>query len=671
MATRAVTDDANDNPYVGNRPFQVSDQHRFNGRSGESRDVTALWRSARLAVLSGSSGAGKTSLLSAGVIPLLASAGADMLPVGRVSQGTAFPVAALPEHNPYTLALLATWAPGEPQTRLSGFTLYDFLRRRQLRTGPDGRPLPVLAAIDQAEELFTGTGKIDRHRGSFMEELAEVLAELPHVRLLLCLREDYAEDLARYEGVLRTPTETYALAPLTAEAGAEAVRGPLGGTQRRFAAGAAEALIAGLRVTKAVGDDGSTRTTLTGYVDPALLQAVCAGFWAALPDDVAEITPGHVYRYGNTEQLLGQFCDEAIAAVAGDHSVPPGELGAWLSQRFVTELGTRGTAYEGVPDTAGMPSTVARAFRDRHVLTAIRRSGARWYELQHDCLIGPVHRALDRLPRTGPESELRPADYLRAAQLAITAGDMGLAARHAAEALRTAAGKDLRLSAEAESLLGNVAHTHGRHAEAEAHYRAAAVLFETLRDTPAVAGLLAAVGQTMLAQEKYGEAVEYLHAAVGRIPNDLTVQTELAWALWHAGQQRAAIDVLTGVLAIDGEAEDARRARGEILADLGDAESALRDLDKVHRHQQPSTRAARGLALATLRGPGAADPEIDAALSKAPGSGPVLLYAARVAALGHDPVGAANLARRAVDATDPAVPPHQRRQALQLMEVVS
>ena len=186
----------------------------------------------------------------------------------------------------------------------------------------------------------------------------------------------------------------------------------------------------------------------------------------------------------------------------------------------------------------------------------------------------------------------------------------------------------------------------------------------------AVAGSLAAVGQTMLAQRRYGEAVDYLHAAVGRIPNDVTVQTELAWALWHAGQRRAAVDILTGVLAIDAEAEDARRARGEILADLGDAEDALRDLDRVHnRHQQPSTRAARGLALATVRGVGAADPEIDDALSKAPGSGSVLIYAARVAALGDDPTSAAALARRAVNATDPAIPPHQRKQAFQIIEV--
>jgi hypothetical protein len=73
-----------------------------------------------------------------------------------------------------------------------------------------------------------------------------------------------------------------------------------------------------------------------------------------------------------------------------------------------------------------------------------------------------------------------------------------------------------------------------------------------------------------------------------------------------------------------------------------------------------------------LRGSGVsqeldAEQKIDAALSQAPDSGPVLVYAARAAALGQHPDVAADLARRAVNATGPAMPPHQRKQALDLM----
>lgn len=650
---------AHHNPYLGDRPFLGGDAGLFRGRSRESREVATIWRGAKLTVLSGRSGVGKTSLLHAGVIPLLAAAGVDVLPAGRISQGAAFPVAALPEHNPYTLALLTAWAPGETTARLAGLTLLDFLRRRQPRTGPDGQPTPVLASIDQVEDLFIGAGWSDRHRGPFVEELAEALEKLPHLRLLLCLRDDYAEEFAQYEGTLGTRPEVFTLAPLTAEAALDAVRGLLTGSGRRFAPGAAEALVA--------------RLISGGSVEPVLLHAVCRESWMAMPDRTTEITPGQVTRYADIAGALDRFCDEALMAVATDHGIAPGELGSWLSREFVTALGTRGTAYEGLTHTAQMPVSVVRALRNRHVLSAVRRSGARWYELQDDLLIDPVRRAPERLAAASAESRPSAADILRAAQRALAEGELETAARRADEALRAATGADLdlRLNAEAELLLGNIAHIGGQYVEAESRYRAAAALFEALKDTAAVAGLLAASGQSLLAQARYGAAVEYLYSAVRRIPSDLAVQTGLAWALWHAGQQRAAIDVLTGVLSINGEATEARRARGEILADLGDAEDALRDLDRVRWHQPPSTRAARGLALATLSGPGAAGLEIDAALSDAPGSGPVLLYAARVAALGRDPVGAASLARRAVHATEPAMPPHQRKQALQIMEFVS
>jgi tetratricopeptide (TPR) repeat protein len=263
--------------------------------------------------------------------------------------------------------------------------------------------------------------------------------------------------------------------------------------------------------------------------------------------------------------------------------------------------------------------------------------------------------------------QVKAAEYLRTAAEALAAGELALAEEQAEKALRASADTDLRLHAEAESFLGNIAHERGEPTEAEARYRAAAPLFEVLQDTPAVARLLAAIGQSLLAQGRRAEAVEELRAAVGRIPNDRTVQTELGWMLWHLGQQCAAIAVLTGVLAVEGNAPEALRARGEILADKGDAESALRDLDRVRRQQRPSTRAARGLALATLRKLGAADQEIDTALTEAPDSGPVLFYAARVGALGGDPTMAADLVRRALAAIDPPLPSHQREAALRLL----
>jgi tetratricopeptide (TPR) repeat protein len=612
---------------------------------------------------------GKTSLLQAGVLPLLDPARTDIIPLGRVSHASSFPVAALPKHNPYTFALLSSWSPEESPTRLSGLRIVEFLRRRGEQTDRYGDPVPTLAAIDQAEELFSDFAHRQHHRQRFMDELAEALNERPGLHLLLSIREDYLAAVLQYERELGGRSRArLQLSPFDRVAALEAIRKPLFGTDRHFAAGAAESLVDDLRTIKVVSTLGEEVAVTVDTVEPVHLQVVCSTLWESLPDDVREITSRHVRRHANVDRSLAEFCNRALISVADDHDLSMTELRSWLQRTFITELGTRGTAYEGLTRTATMSNAVVRDLEDWHILRAERRSGARWYELQHDRLIEAIKRGGEgAFETTGPPTHATAQDYLRAAELALADGAWGVAEKHAQEALRICGPADIRMRAEIESFLGNIAHERGQPEKAAERYRKAAGLFEALQDTLAVGQLLAAIGQSLLAQGRRSEAVAELRAAVARVPNDLTVQTELAWALWHSGHPRAAVPILSSVLAIDGNTPEALQARGEILADLGEAGEALRDLDRVRRHLAPTSRAARGLALALLGRFDEAEREIVSALAEAGDSATVLLYAARVRALGGDPVGAADLARRARAVTDPALPSHQRSAADRLI----
>ena len=142
------------------------------------------------------------------------------------------------------------------------------------------------------------------------------------------------------------------------------------------------------------------------------------------------------------------------------------------------------------------------------------------------------------------------------------------------------------------------------------------------------------------------------------------MQGELAWAFWQLGEAETAEALFNDILAVDAGNAGALRGRGEILADSGQAREAMRDLSRTVPHDKPSTRAARGLALAELGERVAAVKEIEAALEKAPGNGSVLLYAARAEALGGHQVAAADLAEQAIYATDPPLPVHQTTRAL-------
>jgi tetratricopeptide (TPR) repeat protein len=639
-------------PYLGTRPFLRADRSHFFGRAAEAADLAELWRANRLTILYGHSGSGKTSLLNAGVLPLVAGGNADVLSPGRVSFGATFPEAALPAHNPYTLAVLRSWSPGETVTRLVGLSVQEFVSRRAERRGG-----VILAAIDQAEELLADSGPRRRHSQRFLAEVAEALRDCPGLHLLLSVREETIDLLAEALG----SGARYGVSQLSVDRALEAVTGPADGAGRPFAAGAAEKLVTSLLTSPAAAADGGESTVILEHVEPALLQVVCARLWESLPVDVADITERDVRSYGDADTALAAHCGRVIAAIADDNDMRAARLRSWLLGTFVTEHGTRGTVYEGMTDTAGMPNAVARALEDRHLLSAERRSGSRWYQLLSDRLTGPLRSAVDERP-----PPVEPAEYVLSAERALTLGQIDLAERYAKDALHALPDTDLRQRGEVESLLGNLATERGKPGDAEGHHRAAARLLEAVQDTEAVASQLAAVGQTLLAQGQPADAVEELRAATDRIPHDPVVQTELGWALWELGQSRAAVDVLTSVLAIDGGNPAALRARGEILADLGDAREALRDLDRVQRHDRPSTCAARGLARAEL-GDWRGDGEIERALADAPRNGPVLLYAARTEALGGNKAAALELARRALNATDPAPPPHQREAALTLL----
>jgi tetratricopeptide (TPR) repeat protein len=641
-----------DAPYLGARPFLDADHDRFFGRDFDSAALLELWSDGRLTIAVGPVASGKTSLLNAGLSPLIAREGLHLLPVGRISYGATFPRASLPEHNPYTLALLQSWIPSESPTRLVDLTISDFVRRYA-----DRRSGPIFAAIDQVDDLLAAPGPRWAFREKFLRDIADASRAEPRLRLLLIAREDAADFIAaELQAVAR-----YDLAPLSRRGAIDAVTRPLAGTGRSFADGSAENLVTGLQTRRIVGIDGKERHITSDHVEPSLLQVTCARLWDSLPSGTVQITPRDIRVFADTDKALAEHCGQVIASVADDHDLPVARLRSWVVDTFVTEQGMLGTAYEGPAATAGLPNAVARALEDQHLLSAKPRSGSRWYELLTARLIDPLLIAADELP---PATSA--PDYLSDAERAFTRGEVDAADRYAQAVLRTSSDADLRLRAQVQSLLGNIATERDQPKEAESHYRSAARLFDAAHDTPAVASQLAAVGQTLVEQELLDDAVSEFRAAIDREPRDPVRQTGLARALWRLGESRAAVAVLTTVLGLDGGNSVALRARGEILAELGDAKKAMLDLSRVTLQERPSTRAARGLALARLGDRPRSNEDVDDAVAEAPRNGAVLLYAAKAKALGGYEDAAAELARRAVDATDPMLPAYHREVALQL-----
>src|SRR5215213_5902654 len=154
-------------PYVGPRPFTVADQDIFFGRKQEAIELTSLVKAHPEVLLFAPSGAGKTSLLFAQVLPILdREEEFDVLKSARVRSQES---AAIPENkisNIYMFNALKDLS--DDQLSLmerAQLTLAEYLERRpwplleqEDLDSADEQPERRLARVivfDQFEEIFT------------------------------------------------------------------------------------------------------------------------------------------------------------------------------------------------------------------------------------------------------------------------------------------------------------------------------------------------------------------------------------------------------------------------------------------------------------------------------------------------------------------------------------
>ena len=180
---------ADNNPYVGPASFGEKDRRRFFGRDEEALELSYLLIARRAVLFYAQSGAGKTSLIQAKVVPELVESGEmHVLPIARVS-GSA------EEGNVYVMNALAG-------LKLTAANLTDALAPFFPETEGGEEQIPHLLIFDQFEEIFTFRPELAGQRREFFEQLRDCLAAYPKLGLLLSMREDYLADMDSSAGYL-------------------------------------------------------------------------------------------------------------------------------------------------------------------------------------------------------------------------------------------------------------------------------------------------------------------------------------------------------------------------------------------------------------------------------------------------------------------------------------
>jgi hypothetical protein len=380
------------NPYVGPQPFEAEDADRFFGRTREIRDLTSLVVAHRVVLLYSTSGAGKSSLVNAGVVPALLERGYQVLPAGRV--GSPVPAEAVAE-TVFAASLIAQWSPAgsAPQAR----TIAELLNALPRGEDVDGEPPQRAVVIDQFEEIFTAHPEHWDQRTAFFVQLREALDADDRLRLVLALREEYVAQLDPYTELLPTRLRTrFRLERLDDTSAREAVAKPLRGTRRSFAPDAAGELVRNLRRVRVQTADGETLEVEGEYVEPVQLQVVCQELWDNLPDDLSVITVDHLEELADLDAVLGRFYEDSLKAATERARVSQPKLRRWVREELITPGRTRSTVYRGATETAGIPNAAVDALEDKRLVRAEERAGAKWYELTHDRLIEPVRVSNER-----------------------------------------------------------------------------------------------------------------------------------------------------------------------------------------------------------------------------------------------------------------------------------
>ncbi len=386
------------NPYVGPRPFEESDRKLFFGRDRETNELASLVVAHRVLVLYAPSGAGKTSLLNAGLIPLLKEEeGFEVLPLTRVRGLIPDGMRLEQIPNLYIFNTLLSWEEEStgPET-LTRERLADGLKLRR-RAEEREDPQPRLLVFDQFEELFSSYPERWRDRRGFFLELAEAMAADPLLRVVLVLREDYLAQLDPYATFLPERLRTrFRLDRLRETAAREAIEEPLRDSRRSFQPGVARELVE--KLSKIPIETTAGVNVIGEFIDPVQLQVVCQSLWRNLPNDVSEISRDHLRAFGDVDQVLSIFYETAVAAASGKvvvsgTGVSEAELRRWFEHTLITPAATRGTVYRGQEETGGIANTVVDELETLHLVRGEYRGGSRWYELSHDRFIEPVRQS--------------------------------------------------------------------------------------------------------------------------------------------------------------------------------------------------------------------------------------------------------------------------------------
>ena len=379
------------NPYIGPRAFDLGEQ--LYGRDAETRDLVSLLCAERIVLLHSPSGAGKTSLIQAALVPRMIERKFYVRPIARVNREPTQLLQA-GNCNRYVFSLLSSFesalpeAEQIPEEELAGLTLADYLARRPKPPGVSFE----LFIFDQFEEVITLNPADQVNKMAFFTQMGRLLSD-DTSWALFSIREDFLGALDPYlKYIPDRLTTTFRLDLLGVKTASQALQHPVEAMNVIFEDDAVKHLLNDLRQVQVQRPDGRMEAQLGPYIEPVQLQVVAYRLWASLGPEDCSIGLDDLAALGDVGQALGAYYAQQVETISVQTGVSERSIREWFDRRLISEGSIRSQVRMGADNSEGLANSSVYLLEDAHLIRAEKRGGAIWYELAHDRLIEPVHK---------------------------------------------------------------------------------------------------------------------------------------------------------------------------------------------------------------------------------------------------------------------------------------
>jgi len=407
--------DTRSNPYVGPRAFREGE--KLYGRKREVSALKDLLIARRIVLLHAPSGAGKTSLIRAALLPELADEGFQALPVARVNfePEEMSRLATLENFNRYSLSVLHhldSEGKGERDIQipsLASVSLKNYLDNRIQEAEED---TTLVLILDQFEEILTVDSLNLEAKEAFFKSLGEAL-ENRDLWVLFAMRDDYLGALDPFISYLPTGlSNRYHLELLGRDAAKEAIQSPAAEPpfNVEFTDQAAYDLADDLRLMTTMQPDGKTRTEKGPYVEPVHLQVVCRRLWEQPRSQPGVISKKDVKERGQVDITLGEYYRDSVRETAQGTGVREREIRDWFDHHLITQQRVRSQVLMGFPHSQGLDNQAIASLIDAYLVREEKKRGLTFFELAHDRLVNPILQSNEAWRKNNLQEWQRTAD---------------------------------------------------------------------------------------------------------------------------------------------------------------------------------------------------------------------------------------------------------------------